>query len=216
MALGSALAMFCLMLASCAPWTVRRLEDEDQSKTAIQHALDPAAYVDSIWNAKLVPEVLKSAVDARTLLQAISAGFDEAGRKYGRRENGGAYYFMVKGEGIVLAVDTSSRNGLLLLDLAPYDRRPDVSVQIGPVLFGSSLRDATGMVRFTDFVNQIQFADVGNELNRRVLEEVLGRIHRDSLKGQLVGFAGTFSLENAGQPPIRGVVPVKLEAEARR
>jgi predicted lipoprotein len=215
-ALGTGLIALCLALVSCVPWTVRRIEDEEQGKAAGQRPLNPAAYVDSIWSAKLIPEILHSAVDARTLLQAISVGLDDAGRKYGRREGGGAYHFMAKGEGRALSVDTSSRNGLLFLDLAPYDQRPDLSIQIGPVLRGSSLRDAPGIARFTDFVNQLQFADVGNELNRRVLETVLGRINPGSLQGQLVTFAGTFSLEQAGQPPIRDIVPVSLVVEARR
>ncbi len=211
-----ALVALCLMLASCVPWTVRRIQDEDQEETAGQQPLDPKSYVDSIWSTRLIPRILNSAVDARTLLQAISVEPDEAGRRFCRREGGGAYHCMVKGEGLVLSVDTSSRNGRMLLDLEPFDGRTDLSIQIGPVLLGSSLRDATGIVRFTDFINQIQFADVGNELNRRVLETVLGRIDRESLKGKLVAFAGTFSLENAGQPPIRGVVPVSLAVEAQR
>jgi predicted lipoprotein len=214
--LGTALAALGLTLGSCVPWTVRRIQEEDQGKEADQRPFDPAAYVDTIWSAKLVPEILNSAVDARILLQALADAPEEAGRKYGRREGGSAYHFAVKGAGRALSVETRSRNGLLYLDIPPYDGQPEVSLQIGPVVLGSSLRDATGIVRFTDFVNQLQFADIGNELNRRVQEIVLGSVDRGSLEGRLIAFTGTFSLEPAGRPPIRDVIPVRLVVETER
>jgi predicted lipoprotein len=122
----------------------------------------------------------------------------------------------VKGTGRVLSVDTRSRNGLLLVDVAPLDRRPDISIQIGPVLRGTSLRDATGIVHFTDFINQLQFADVANELNARVLRTVLAPLTPPALAGRTVAFAGTASMDDGGQPPIRDLVPIKLSVEEGR
>ena len=68
--------------------------------------------------------------------------------RLGRQDPGGPAYFSVKGEGRVLSADTRSRVGVLFVDVAPFDRRADVSIQIGPVLRGTALRDATGFVRF--------------------------------------------------------------------
>ena len=205
-----AMVALALGLASCVPWTVRPIDEEKEA------SVSPAAYVDSIWQAKLAPAVLNSAVDARTLLNALAASPEDAQARYGRRSENGPLYFIVKGEGVVLTVDISSRNGLLLVDVAPFDRRPDVSIQIGPVLRGTSLRDATGIVRFTDFVNQLQFADVANELNDRVLKTVLAPLDATKLKGRVVSFAGTLAAEPKADPPLRGLVPVKLTVEERR
>jgi predicted lipoprotein len=215
-AVKTGLASLCFALSACAPWTVRRIEDEDQAKTANKLVFDPVAYVDSIWDAKVVPAVLSSAVDAHILLQSLAVSPDEARRKYGRREGNGVHFVMVKGEGRVLSIDSSSRSRLVLLDIAPFDQRPDVSIQLGPVLRGTSLRDTTGIVRFTDFANQLQFADVGNELNAHALKSILDAIDQTSLNGRIVSFAGTSSLEDAGQPPIHDVVPVRLVVEAQR
>ncbi len=162
--------------------------------------------------AKLVPAVMQSAVDARLLLDALSVSPDDAARKYGRREGEGAWYFTVKGSGRVLSVDTRSRTGLMLVDVAPADGRADVSIQIGPVLRGTSLRDATGIVRFTDFVNQLQFADVANELNARVLKAMPAGLAAARLGA--VTFAGTGLAGGTDTPPIRELVPVRLEMEA--
>lgn len=211
---GTAAALV-LTLGSCVPWTVQRIEEREQAKAADRLPFDPARYVDSIWSARLVPEIMKSAVDARILLKALGTSPDEAGRTYGVRASG-TYHFAVKGDGRALSADTSSRSGLLYLDVAPYDGQPEISIQIGPMVAGSSLRDVTGIVRFTDFVNQIQFADVGNELHRRVVESVLTDLDRGSLVGRRIAFTGTFSIERAGWPPIRDVIPVRLSVEAER
>jgi len=158
---------------------------------------------------------VNSAVDARTLLDALARSPEEAQTRYGRREANGPVYFLIKGEGRLTAVDTRSRVGLALVDVAPFDQKPDLSIQIGPVLRGMSLRDATGLVRFTDFVNQLQFADVGNELNDRVLKTVLAPLDKSKLKGSFISFAGTLVAEGKTEPPLREIVPVRLTAEER-
>src|SRR5262249_9781919 len=128
----------------------------------------------------------------------------------------GPVYLAVKGEGRVIGIDTRSKVGLALVDVAPFDGKPDVTIQIGPVLRGSSLRDATGLVRFTDFVNQLQFADVANELNNRVLKTVLLPTPDATLAGKNVSFAGTAGGEMNSSPPVRELAPVRLTVEESR
>jgi len=210
-----AIMALSLGLVSCVPWTVRPISEEKDAPVG-PASVSAAAYVDSIWTAKLLPAVLSAAVDARTLLDALAASPENARARYGHREANGPVYFIVKGEGVVTSVDTRSRGGLALVDVAPFDRRPDVSIQIGPVLRGTSLRDATGIVRFTDFVNQLQFADVGNEMNDRVLKTVLAPLDKAALKGRLVAFAGTLAAGSQAEPPLRELTPVKLVVEERR
>jgi predicted lipoprotein len=203
-------------LASCVPWTVRPIGSEKEPASGSAAAKTPAADVDSIWTSRLLPTVTSSAVDARVLLDALAASRSDAQARYGRREANGPCYFVVKGEGVVSAVDTRSRVGLALVDIAPFDKRPDVSIQIGPVIRGTSLRDATGIVRFTDFANQLQFADAGNELNSRVLKTVLAPLDKEKLKGRRVSFAGALISEEDADPPLRELVPVALAVEERR
>ncbi|WP_321475818.1 DUF2291 domain-containing protein [uncultured Paludibaculum sp.] len=213
---NSAIAVLSLGLVSCVPWTVRPIQPETAAPTGSTATANPAAYVDSIWLAKLLPSVSTSAVEARVLLDALAASPEQAITRYGRREPDAPPYFVVKGAGTVVSVDTHSRQGLLLVDIAPFDRRPDMSIQIGPVLRGTSLRDATGIVHFSDFVNQLQFADVGNELNNRVLKTVLANLEPTQLKGRIVSFTGTLAAEAKADPPLRELVPVALTVEERR
>lgn len=202
-----------LGLTCCVPWTVRPIGAEKAPSGPAN--LSPAAYVDSIWTSKLLPAIASAAVDARTLLNALAASPGNAQTRFGRRTGNGPAYFLVKGQGRVTAVDTRSRNGLALVDIAPFDGRPDLSIQIGPVLRGTSMRDSTGIIQFTDFVNQLQFADVGNEVNDRVLKSVLASLDRAKLKGRAVTFSGALAAEENAEPPLRELVPATLTVEDR-
>ena len=212
----SAVLLLAGGLAACVPWTVRPISAQKQPQAGTPVQVSPAAYVDSIWAGKLIPAVMSSAVDARKLLTAMAASPADAIARHGRREPNAPAYFIVKGTGVVTAVDTRSRVGLALVDVAPFDRRPDVSIQIGPVLRGTSLRDATGIVRFSDFVNQLQFADAGNELNSRVLKTVLEPLDLIRLKGRTITFAGTLAAQERSDPPLSELVPVTLTLEERK
>ncbi len=166
-------ALACLSLSSCVPWTVRPI-DEMQSG-----AFDAERYVESIWRSKVLPAAAQGA-DLR------SARLDGAR--------------LVKGEGRVLRVDTSSRSGLLFLDLPPYNGRADAAVQIGPVIRGTALRDAMPFIQFSQFTNQLEFARVGNALNERA-----AKLPGEAVRGSVVAFTGAAT---GGEPP--EIVPVTL------
>jgi predicted lipoprotein len=202
-----------LVLSGCKLWTVRPIED---AQSANPGALGPAPYVDSIWSAKLLPAISSAAVDARTLLDALARSQDTARAKYCRQTANGPCYLIVKGQGRVVAVDQRSRVGFLAVDIAPLDGKPDLTIQTGPILRGVALRDAAGIVQFTDFVNQIQFANVGNELNARVIKTVLAPLDVAAWKGRTVEFEGTAVLGEAPDPPIRDLVPVRLTVKEAR
>lgn len=212
----AAILVLLMTLPSCVPWTTRPIDAEKDSNAPSPAASGPAAYVDAIWSTRLLPAVLRAAIDARVLLAALAASPEDAMVRYGHREANGPVYFVVKGDGVITDLDTRSRSGLALVDVAPFDQRPDLSIQIGPVLRGNSLRDAAGVVRFTDFVNQLQFADVGNELNDRVRKTVLAHLDLSTLKGRAVSFVGTLAAELDAEPPLREMVPVQLELKERR
>jgi predicted lipoprotein len=206
--------VLCLLsgLASCVPWTIRPIRPPE----AAPAVTSPAAYVESIWEAELLPSIINSAVDARELLDAIAASPAEALKRYGRRDAGGPPYYVVKGKGTVTAVDTQSRAGLAFVDVEPLDGRPDLSIQVGPVLRGTALRDATGVIRFSDFVNQLQYADAGNELNNRVLNTILAPVDKSRLDGRMISFTGALAALEESEPPLAGLVPVQLMIEARQ
>jgi predicted lipoprotein len=157
-------------------------------------AQDQTSYVDQIWDSKLMPTVKEDAVDLDTLLSELISNEAEASKKYGHKISG-PYNFLVKFEGVVKEVNTKSRAGKVMMDVPLKSSRPDVLVQIGPVIQGYSVRDAVGFIRFEQFTNQIEFADVADQINNRLYEQVLKNIDFNTVQGKKLSVYGAFTLD---------------------
>jgi predicted lipoprotein len=183
--------------------TVRPLDEKGEPAAGAAPqtlAFDAAAFVDSIWRSELL-----RAVEQAREIGAIARDGARASSPSGTKP----VPLVVWGRGRVLAVDTRSRSGTATIELEGQVRATAV-VQVGPVLTGTAIRDALPALGFDRFVNQIQHADVGNELNARVEREVLQQLDRAGLRGRHVRFAGMASVEE-GRPLT--VTPVRLEVE---
>jgi len=102
--------------------------------------------------------------------------------------------------------------GFLSLDLPPYDNTADISLQIGPVVRGTSLRDALPFITFNQFINQLEYANVSNALHQRLFETVLRTIDPETLLSNEITFHGVFTLRYAGTPLITPVV-LRMEGD---
>lgn len=196
---ASVLAAAALATAACKPWTVRPIEESGASAggggaAAAAARFDPSAYVDTIWATKVLPQASSDAVDLAAALATPPAAAP-AGSPAGAASSG-PRSLLVRGAGVITKVDRQSRVGLAYVDLDPADGRPDAALQIGPVLRGTSLRDAVGFIRFADFSNQIDYARVGSALNDRVLATVLQTLPADLHAGQRVTFTGATRLDS--------------------
>jgi predicted lipoprotein len=219
-----AVVVIALALSACKPWTVRPIDDNASAArggtgaaaapgaagTAGAARFEPAAYVEGIWSTKVLPQAASEAID---LAGALAATPSSSSSSSSPSDNAGPRAVLVRGVGIVIKVDRQSRVGLAYVDLDPVDGRPDAALQIGPVLRGTSLRDAVGFIRFADFANQIDYARVGNALNDRVLSTVLKDVAgdaADALKGRRVAFTGAVRMDS--RTPVE-VVPITLRVE---
>jgi predicted lipoprotein len=181
-----------MMLTACLPWTVVPLEDDETA--AWSGGFDAAAYVDSVWESRLLPLVRESAIE-------FPFDPDPPG------EASPSHRF-VTAEGGVLHIDAVGRTARAAVDVHPGDGGPDLYLAVGPLIPGSALRDASGFMEFSRFANQLDHADVAIALNRRVVAEVLGTIEVEELPGRTVRFWGVWTplAEGGGE-----VVPVALE-----
>jgi predicted lipoprotein len=195
------------LLLACKIATIRPIESKDDGNAAQE--FDAATYVESLW-VEDVPAALEQAVDLRDFLPAVTADPEAAGVRWGRREGAGPSHVIVKGSGRVLDVDVSSRTGIASVEVELPGGTDQVRLQIGPVLQGTSIRDALPSVSFDQFVNQIQYADVANALNARVEREQLASLEREALGGRRVRFVGMTAL---GEDPLLTVTPVRLEMD---
>lgn len=160
-----------------------------------------------IYATKLVPYVAEKAVDLATLRGDLTGGLDAAGAKYGHRpeSEGSPWNFLVKGQGKVVKADTASRAAKLELD-SDGDGAADLTVQLGPVIKGTALRDAADFLVFTDFRDQIEFAKLARALNDEAHKTL--KLPEGDLAGKSFAFEGALTLRAKGDALL--LVPTKL------
>jgi predicted lipoprotein len=199
-------------LTACKLWTIRPLEEKPQTPIAAAQQFNAAAYVDSIWQSKVIPTMLEKAVDLTAVLSALDADPEEAKKRYSSGDAGGAAHFIVKGEGRVSRVNSGSQNRAISISLPGYKGKTEVALQLGPAFRGTSLRDAVGFIQFNQFVNQLQFAEVGAKLNDRVATEVIKDFDLTTAQGKQISFHGAFTLSDRSKILI---TPVRLDIGGR-
>jgi predicted lipoprotein len=202
------IVLFAIMFVLKPPFVVRPLTGPAGVGTGAQNAQGAAAkFVDPIWTDKVLPTIQEKAQDITKILPEIRADPESAGQKYGRREATNPYNYMVKGTGKVTEVHNQSQAGTATVEIPELNEK--VSLQIGPVVRGTALRDATGVVSFNQFSNQLDYADVSKEMNLRALKAAFANLDPASLAGKTVTFFGAFTFDPHSKSLIL-ITPVKI------
>jgi predicted lipoprotein len=201
-ALAVLLSMAANAVTGCKIATVRRLDDQNTGRPSDSASaqeegqvtpFDAAAAVAAAWDSDLLPAIAR-ARDVTELGANDGAGLP----------------VVVRGRGRVVEANVRSRAGTATIELAGGQR---AVVQVGPVLTGTAIRDALPSLGFDRFVNQIQHADVGNELNARVEQQLLQRFDRARLVGAYLSFSGMAQRDGSG---VLTITPLRLALEEQR
>ena len=194
-ALVVAAATAAALASACSKVPGVYVYEKDGQTAAAQSATDPKTYVADNWSQKIVPTVHDNAVDITTVAAAIDQDPAAAGKQYGKQAGTGSpYAFMVKGSGTVTDVDTTAPTGPVTVEVPRPGGKPlKITIATGPVIAGTAVRDAVGFISFGDFTNQIDYAEVANQINDKVKTDVVAKVDRDGLKGKKVDFHGAFS-----------------------
>lgn len=168
-----------------------------------------AALLDKTYEAELLPMIAAKALPVAELRAAVAGGLEAAGTAHGNKGSGegAAWNFPVKGEGKVVEANLTSRARKAMLD-TDGDGAADLTLQLGPVIKGTSLRDAAPFYRFGDFRDQIEFAKLARALNDRASAALA--VPEGDLVGKTVGFTGTVDLKAAGDAWLVTVVTLAV------
>jgi predicted lipoprotein len=170
-------------------------------------AFDAVEFVGGIWSSKVLPTVQEKALDAPTLLAAIKSDPAAAGTKYGHQTGTGSpYSYLIKGTGTASKV-SDAPTGPITVDIDTPTGKQQIAIATGPVIAGTALRDAVGFIEFSQFTNQLDYADVATQLNNKVKSEVVSKVDKATLVGKQITFAGAFT---ALGPNAVLVVPTEL------
>jgi predicted lipoprotein len=199
-----------LMLASC-----RLIATADVPGLANANAptgsgaFDPDKMAASMWSTKIVPYFEMKAGVFEQVHDLVAKSPDEAGSKFGFRAKSEdtPWTLMVKLDGVIVSADTESRASTISVG-ATSQNKPVATVQIGPAIRGTAIRDALDFVSFGDFTNQIDFARFGKALNTYVNHSTLEKLPRDDLLGRKVSVVGAYPLMSSPETPV--ITPVEI------
>ena len=195
-----------LLAAIAATTTTVSASDPGAAAAAGGSTFDAVEYAQEHYESEVVPAITDNAVEITELLPQIIDDPDAAGEKYGHRAGvSSPYAYPVSGEGVAGKVDGT----LLPLTIDGLPDDVQVMLQIGPAINGTALRDATGLVDFNDFLNQIEYANAATELNNKVKSDVLADFDAKGAEGKTVRFVGAFAY--GSNPAVIQVTPVELE-----
>jgi len=160
------------------------------------------------FDAELVPYITDKAIDVAALREALAGGLDAAGAAHGKQGSGAgaAWNFPLKGEGAVVEAKLDSRARTAGLD-TDGDGTVDVTLQLGPVVKGTALRDAAPFYNFDDFRDQIEFAKLGRALNDKISEGLV--LPEGDITGKTMRFIGVVPLKKADEALV--VTPISVE-----
>lgn len=184
--------------------------DVAQSAAQMTDAERMAVLAQDVYEPKLLPYMDDKARDITDILAAIATDLDKAGETFGipKASEGSPWNFVAKGQGVVVASNRTSRAAKLEVDVTG-DSKADLTVQLGPVIKGTALRDSASFFVFTDFRDQIEFAKLARALNDVASAAI--DLPEGDLIGQSVRFTGAFSLPKQRDPIL--LVPVQIAVE---
>lgn len=167
-----------------------------------------AARLDATFETQLLPLIRDNAVPVDQLRGLVAADLDAAGEAHANRGagQGAAWNFAVSGAGVVTAARLDTRARSLDLD-TDADGTADVTVQLGPVVRGTTLRDAAPFYNFDEFRDQIEFAKLARALNDQLPEMI--EVPEGDLLGLSASFVGVTPLKSAGEAIV--VTPIELQ-----
>ncbi|MBD2757451.1 DUF2291 domain-containing protein [Spirosoma validum] len=150
---------------------------------------DAAAYAQNFWTAKLLP-ASAHATELSTLIPLLKTDEAKAFATYSHALGiGNIRYFLVKGDGKITAVS---------------DNDVTVSLPSGEVvklateyIFGNAARDASGLIKITEFDNTMDLNNVSAELNKIIRNSVLPTLKSSAKPGNTITFIGAIELNKA-------------------
>lgn len=187
---AATLAIIGVLLILFPPFHIHRIDSHNRRPGGDHSAsADIAHRATHFWDTSLASQQIPP-TDWLVLIRALREDPLQANRRYGRRPAiGGPWYYLLSGEARVVSIDS---RGLWLG--APALDPWRVLLQTGPI-FGSALRDATGLLKLADF-SSFDFNELGAQLNLLSEDRIGAGLRRDARVGSQVEFVAAARLDD--------------------
>ncbi|MBD2703590.1 DUF2291 domain-containing protein [Spirosoma sp. BT702] len=169
---------------------IKKLDEVKAAGSAGTGKFDAATYAKTFWNTKLIPSAAGGAVDLSTLLSLLKTDKDKAFTTYSQALGiGNIRYFLVKGEGTVTAVSDND----VTLSL-PSGETIRLATEY---IFGNAARDASGLIKITEFDNTTDLNNVSAAINDIIRKDVIPPLKAAAKPGKKIAFVGAIELNRA-------------------
>ena len=178
----------CLLFAGVLFWLFplfHIISTNDSVSLQHESELSAAEFASTFWKDQLTPS-LANFPDAGAVLAALIANPQSAQAKFGRKVGvSRASLYVMRGSGTVVSVDKKGVG----ISLGSDSKLTDVMLQTG-LLFGNTIRDATGLLDASKFSDSRQFNEVSTELNHIAEVEIVSTLKQKVAVGRHITFAG--------------------------
>ncbi len=158
------------------------------------------SFADSLYFKGILTS--KNAIDLNQLLTEIKINPDSSFHKHGNRLGiGNSAYFMVKCEGKVL----ENQDGKIQI-LTAENQKITIQTQF---IFGNAIRDASKLVKLTDFKTTAAFNQVSESLNEIIREKIIPKATQNIKLGDTIAVIGAVKLSRNIALPI-DILPVRI------
>jgi predicted lipoprotein len=166
-----------------------------------------AEFAKAFWTNQL-PLSFSQAPDAAMVLAALGDNPASARTRYGRKVGvSRASLYVMRGSGTVVSADKKGVG----VSLGGKSKHADILLQTG-LLFGNTVRDASGLLDAGKFSNSRQFNEISTELNRIAEADVLLLLKQKARIGSHITFAGCAEIPDQGEIP-RPLTLIPLQAQ---
>lgn len=205
-------AIFIFILLVSTSGCVRIIKEGEEGKYTGDAEFNAGDNVASIWDEQALPNLKEKAIDLSSFLNESNGDLNSLADKYGDYSMGtsGELSYTVKGKVTVQEVVSDKKAGYMLVHLEGYDGPVVIKIQIGSIFKGSSIRDSLDFIKFEDYKNQVDYAQISQSINDYIQKEMLDKIDLNSLAGKEIEFIGCFTV--ASQDEIL-IMPADIKVE---
>lgn len=174
-----------------------------------QETFNATNFVQEFWSERLMTSLDKAA-DAATVLAALKRDSKQAREKFGRSVGlSDSVHFFLRGHGKIVSV-SGKGVGVSLQDSSGD---ADVLLPTG-LLFGNTVRDATGLLDASAYPNSQDFNDISSELNRIIETQIFPPLKERAAVGKQIEFVGCAEIsEDEGDWKPLKIIPVSVKIE---
>lgn len=169
---------------------IKKLDEVKAASNTGSNKVDAVQYAQTFWTTKLIPSLNTTSVNLSTLLPLLKTDKNKAFTTYSQALGiGNIRYFLVKGEGTVTAVNDN--------DIAVLLTNGEIVHLATDYIFGNAARDASGLIKITEFDNTTDLNNISAAINDIIRKEVVPALKAKAKPSQKLMFAGAAELNQA-------------------